>query len=131
MCRPSHTHTSHTPSLSLLLPSLSLLLPSLPPSLPPSPPSLSSCPSTLQFSRDYSLPYLEWRATIGLWVMVILIVFAISEISFLVTYFSRFSEEVFTCIVVCVFIYEASKNILDVRYICCVTVALHVTSCCM
>ena len=47
--------------------------------------------------------------------MVILILFAISESSFLVTYFSRFSEEVFTGIVVCFFIYEASKNILDVR----------------
>ena len=50
--------------------------------------------------------------------MVILIIFAVSESSFLVTYFSRFSEEVFTGIVVCFFIYEASKNLVDVSCVC-------------
>ena len=51
---------------------------------------------------------------IGLWLMLILVAGAVSEISFLVTKFSRFSEEIFTGIVAIFFTYEAVKTIIGV-----------------
>lgn len=52
---------------------------------------------------------------IGLWLMVILFVLATTEITFLVHYFTRFSEEVFIGITAVFFIYEASLSIDHVR----------------
>ena len=62
-----------------------------------------------------SLPYVEWRAAIGLWLMLILLVLAVSELTFLVHHFTRFCEEVFTGIVAVFFIYEACLSIFHVR----------------
>ena len=61
------------------------------------------------------IPYLEWRAVIGVWLMAFLIMAAVSEITFLATKFSRFSEEIFTGIVAIFFTYEAVKSIIGVR----------------
>ena len=47
--------------------------------------------------------------------MALLVVCAVSEITFLVTKFSRFSEEIFTGIVAIFFTYEATKYIIGVR----------------
>ena len=47
--------------------------------------------------------------------MALLVVCAVSEITFLVTKFSRFSEEIFTGIVAIFFTYEATKSIIGVR----------------
>ena len=46
--------------------------------------------------------------------MVILIIFAVSESTCLVTYFTRFSEEIFIGVVAIFFIFEASKTIYEV-----------------
>jgi hypothetical protein len=51
----------------------------------------------------------------GLWVMVILLILAISELTFLVHHFTRFCEEVFTGVVAVFFIYEACLSIFHVR----------------
>ena len=67
-----------------------------------------------QFAELNHIEYLEWRACISLWLMVILIIFAVSESTRLVTYFTRFSEEVFTGVVVIFFIFEVSKTIYGV-----------------
>ena len=47
--------------------------------------------------------------------MLILILCAVSEITFLVTRFSRFSEEIFMWIIAIFFTYEATKSIIGVR----------------
>ena len=78
-------------------------------------PSPSLSPLLPQFSQMFNIPYLEWRAIIGLWLMLILVVSALSEITFLVTYFSRFSDEIFTGIIAIFFTYEAVKSIIKVR----------------
>ena len=81
------------------------------------PPSLSlslSLSRAMQFSDMFDIPYLEWRAIIGIWLMALLIICAVSEITFLVIQFSRFSEEIFTGIVAIFFTYEAIKSIIGV-----------------
>lgn len=72
--------------------------------------------SVLQVTTDdqLSISYIEWRAAIGLWLMIILLIAAISEISFLAKHFTRFSEEIFTGIVSLFFIFEASLSIYHV-----------------
>ena len=99
--------------LHLDLPSLLSLSPTSP-SSPPSLSPLSPACSPKQFSTMFDIPYLEWRAVIGVFLAVLLIIFAISEITFLVTKFSRFSEEIFTGIVAIFFTYEATKSIIGV-----------------
>jgi len=63
---------------------------------------------------DYNLPYIQWRMLIGLWLMVILLVLAVAELTFLVHYFTRFSEEVFIGITGFFFFYEACLSIVHV-----------------
>ena len=58
---------------------------------------------------------MEWRIFIGLWLMLILMILAVCELSFLVHYFTRFCEEVFIGIVAIIFIYEAGLSIFHVR----------------
>ena len=53
----------------------------------------------------------------GLWLMVLLIIASVSELSFLIHYFTRFSEEVFTGIISVFFAYEASLTLAHVRQI--------------
>ena len=46
--------------------------------------------------------------------MIIVIGCAVTEITFLVKYFTRFSEEIFTGVIAVFFLVEASKNIYKV-----------------
>ena len=46
--------------------------------------------------------------------MIVILIFAVTESSFLVTYFTRFSEEIFSWIVSIFFIYEASLSLIHV-----------------
>ena len=48
--------------------------------------------------------------------MALLVVCAVSEITFLATKFSRFSEEIFTGIIAIFFTYEATKSIIGVFF---------------
>ena len=71
--------------------------------------------SALQLSKTLDIPYLEWRAVIGIWLMIILITCAVTELTFLVKNFTRFSEEILTGIIAIFFAYEAIKSIIGVR----------------
>lgn len=51
----------------------------------------------------------------GLWLMLLLLIVSVSELSFLIHYFTRFSEEVFTGIISVFFAYEASLTLAHVR----------------
>jgi hypothetical protein len=48
--------------------------------------------------------------------MLLLIIVSVSELSFLIHYFTRFSEEVFTGIISVFFAYEASLTLVHVRH---------------
>lgn len=54
-----------------------------------------------------------------MWVMIILFVVVVFEGCFLVQYFTRFTEEVFGCVVSFIFIYEALSYLVKVRIIFC------------
>ena len=61
----------------------------------------------------------------SLWLMLLLMIAALSEISFLVKYFTRFSEEIFTGIIALFFIYEGGLSIFHVSE--CVGVSVSVS----
>ncbi|XP_067422975.1 anion exchange protein 4 [Emydura macquarii macquarii] len=64
------------------------------------------------FSKDYSLDYLEFRLWIGLWVAFFGLILVATEASYLVQYFTRFTEEGFCALISLIFIYDAVKKML-------------------
>uniref|UniRef100_A0A8C8STG6 Anion exchange protein n=1 Tax=Pelusios castaneus TaxID=367368 RepID=A0A8C8STG6_9SAUR len=64
------------------------------------------------FSKDYSLDYLEFRLWIGLWVAFFGLILVATEASYLVQYFTRFTEEGFCALISFIFIYDAIKKML-------------------
>ncbi|KAJ1127593.1 hypothetical protein NDU88_005989 [Pleurodeles waltl] len=64
------------------------------------------------FSVDYELHYLEFRLWIGLWVAFYCILLVATEASYLVQYFTRFTEEGFCALISLIFIYDACKKML-------------------
>lgn len=70
---------------------------------------LESIPST----RDYSLNYLEFRLWIGLWVAFFGLILVATEASYLVQYFTRFTEEGFCALISLIFIYDSVKKMLS------------------
>uniref|UniRef100_A0A8D0HDP1 Solute carrier family 4 member 9 n=1 Tax=Sphenodon punctatus TaxID=8508 RepID=A0A8D0HDP1_SPHPU len=74
--------------------------------------NLGLFPST----RDYSLDYLEFRLWIGLWVAFFGLILVATEASYLVQYFTRFTEEGFCALISFIFIYDAIKKMLALGY---------------
>lgn len=68
----------------------------------------------IEFAHMLHIEYISWRACIGLWLMLFVIIFALSEASFLVKYFTRFSEEVFTGVITLFFTVEAIRTIVKI-----------------
>ncbi|NXA54531.1 S4A4 protein, partial [Nothocercus julius] len=65
------------------------------------------------FSEDYSLDYLEFRLWIGLWVAFFGLVLVATEASYLVQYFTRFTEEGFCALISLIFIYDSMKKMVS------------------
>ncbi|OCT88482.1 electrogenic sodium bicarbonate cotransporter 1 [Xenopus laevis] len=65
------------------------------------------------FSKDYDFEYLEFRLWIGLWVAFYCIVLVATDASYLVQYFTRFTEESFCALISLIFIYDAVKKMLN------------------
>ncbi|KAK3795634.1 hypothetical protein RRG08_025685 [Elysia crispata] len=69
------------------------------------------------FCKDNKLDFLPFRAWIGLWTAVLLMLIVAFDLSALVRYITRFTEESFACLIAVIFIAEAFKKlygILDV-----------------
>uniref|UniRef100_A0A8C5Q1C5 Anion exchange protein n=1 Tax=Leptobrachium leishanense TaxID=445787 RepID=A0A8C5Q1C5_9ANUR len=64
------------------------------------------------FSKDYNLVYLEFRLWIGLWVAFYCLLLVATDASYLVKYFTRFTEESFCALISCIFIYDAIKKMV-------------------
>ena len=58
--------------------------------------------------------FLSFRFWIGLWVTVILLIIVAFDLSFLVRYITRFTEESFAVLISVIFIYEACSKTLQV-----------------
>ncbi|XP_067294365.1 solute carrier family 4 member 4a isoform X4 [Pseudorasbora parva] len=64
------------------------------------------------FSRENEFDYLEFRLWIGLWSAFYCLVLVATDASFLVQYFTRFTEEGFSSLISFIFIYDAFKKML-------------------
>lgn len=69
--------------------------------------------STYVLSENLDIEYLPFRAWIGIWVMFICFIIVAFEGCFLVRYFTRFTEEIFACLIAFTFIYDAVHIVVD------------------
>ena len=65
--------------------------------------------NTFELSEQFDVEFLPWRACVGLWVMVICSGIVALEGCFLIRYFTRFTEEIFACMISLIFVYDAFK----------------------
>ncbi|XP_054628645.1 solute carrier family 4 member 4a isoform X4 [Dunckerocampus dactyliophorus] len=68
------------------------------------------------FSKDNDFDYLEFRLWIGLWSAFFCLVLVATDASFLVKYFTRFTEEGFSCLISFIFIYDAFKKMIKLAH---------------
>ncbi|XP_068608670.1 electrogenic sodium bicarbonate cotransporter 1-like [Brachionichthys hirsutus] len=68
------------------------------------------------FSRDHDFDYLEFRLWIGLWSAFFCLVLVATDASFLVQYFTRFTEEGFSALISFIFIYDAFKKMIKLSH---------------
>uniref|UniRef100_A0A7N6A471 Anion exchange protein n=1 Tax=Anabas testudineus TaxID=64144 RepID=A0A7N6A471_ANATE len=68
------------------------------------------------FSKDNDLDYLEFRLWIGLWSAFLCLVLVATDASFLVQYFTRFTEEGFSALISFIFIYDAFKKMIKLGH---------------
>lgn len=70
---------------------------------------------TFQFCGDMELDYLELRFWIGIWTGIILIVMTAFDLSALVRYITRFTEESFALLISLIFIKEAIAKLINIK----------------
>ncbi|XP_026042266.1 solute carrier family 4 member 4a isoform X3 [Astatotilapia calliptera] len=68
------------------------------------------------FSRDNEFDYLEFRLWIGLWSAFFCLLLVATDASYLVQYFTRFTEEGFSCLISFIFIYDAFKKMIKLAH---------------
>uniref|UniRef100_A0A671R583 Anion exchange protein n=1 Tax=Sinocyclocheilus anshuiensis TaxID=1608454 RepID=A0A671R583_9TELE len=68
------------------------------------------------FSREHDFDYLEFRLWIGLWSAFFCLALVATDASFLVQYFTRFTEEGFSSLISFIFIYDAFKKMLKLAH---------------
>lgn len=68
------------------------------------------------FSKDNEFDYLEFRLWIGLWSGFFCLVLVATDASFLVQYFTRFTEEGFSALISFIFIYDAFKKMIKLAH---------------
>uniref|UniRef100_UPI00398E4248 electrogenic sodium bicarbonate cotransporter 1-like n=1 Tax=Pristiophorus japonicus TaxID=55135 RepID=UPI00398E4248 len=64
-------------------------------------------------SSDYKLDYLEFRLWIGIWTAFFCLILVATEASYLVQYFTRFTEEGFCTLISFIFIHDAFKKMFN------------------
>ncbi|KAM6985455.1 electrogenic sodium bicarbonate cotransporter 1-like isoform 2-T3 [Aplochiton taeniatus] len=68
------------------------------------------------FSKENDFDYLEFRLWIGLWSAFFCLILVATDASFLVQYFTRFTEEGFSALISFIFIYDAFKKMLKLAH---------------
>ncbi|KAM6975747.1 electrogenic sodium bicarbonate cotransporter 1-like isoform 3-T4 [Tautogolabrus adspersus] len=68
------------------------------------------------FSKDNNFDYLEFRLWIGLWSAAFCLLLVATDASFLVQYFTRFTEEGFSALISFIFIYDAFKKMIKLGH---------------
>jgi len=67
-----------------------------------------------RISDDNDWDFLSFRFWIGMWITLILLIIVMFDLSFLVRYITRFTEECFSILISIIFIYEAFKNMYNI-----------------
>ncbi|XP_072310557.1 electrogenic sodium bicarbonate cotransporter 1-like isoform X2 [Eucyclogobius newberryi] len=68
------------------------------------------------FSKENAFDYLEFRLWIGLWSGLFCLLLVATDASFLVQYFTRFTEEGFSALISFIFIYDAFKKMIKLAH---------------
>ena len=66
------------------------------------------------YCRDNGFDYLAFRFWIGIWVSLALLIMVMFDLSALVRYITRFTEESFAMLIALIFIYEAFKKLFHI-----------------
>lgn len=64
--------------------------------------------------NDLQIPFLTTYFWVGLWTALLLVVLAVTNASFLMRYFTRFTDEIFAALISAIFIYEAIKALVHI-----------------
>ncbi|CAH1786646.1 unnamed protein product [Owenia fusiformis] len=67
------------------------------------------------FAIDNGLAYMSFRVWVGIWTSVVLIIMVAFDLSVMVKYITRFTEEGFSCLISLIFIVEAFKKAIGVQ----------------
>ncbi|CAF0855369.1 unnamed protein product [Brachionus calyciflorus] len=68
-----------------------------------------------QFSKDNGIDYMGFRAWIGLWTCLILVIIVVTDCSALVKYITRFTEESFASLIAFIFIKESISKLIEIH----------------
>jgi len=70
---------------------------------------------TFQFCDTYELDYMSFRFWIGIWTAFILLLMVAFDLSYLVCYITRFTEESFATLIALIFIQKAFSKLFHIR----------------
>ena len=63
---------------------------------------------------EMDIPFLPFYGWVGLWSAGFLLMLAVTDASFLMRYFTRFTDEIFSALISIIFIYEAIKSLVHI-----------------
>ena len=63
--------------------------------------------------QSAEIPFLPTYAWVGVWSGIMLIICAVTDLSYLMKYFTRFTDEIFAALVAVIFIVEAIKDVVN------------------
>uniref|UniRef100_K1QYU5 Anion exchange protein n=1 Tax=Magallana gigas TaxID=29159 RepID=K1QYU5_MAGGI len=67
--------------------------------------------------EEHDWDFLSLRIWVGLWTTLILLIIVAFDLSSLVRYITRFTEESFACLIAFIFIYEAFKKLIEIEHV--------------
>lgn len=67
------------------------------------------------FCKDYGWDFMSIRVWIGLWTFLILMIIVAFDLSMLIRYVTRFTEETFACLIALIFIFEAHQKMFEIN----------------
>ncbi|KAL3313169.1 Electroneutral sodium bicarbonate exchanger 1 [Cichlidogyrus casuarinus] len=65
--------------------------------------------------KNFKFSYLPFRLWIGMWIALFLLAMVAFDLSALVQYITRFTEESFATLIACIFIMKAIEKLIDIR----------------
>ncbi|KAK3611755.1 hypothetical protein CHS0354_014101 [Potamilus streckersoni] len=69
-----------------------------------------------RFCKDNGWDFMPFRLLIGLWTTLFLMLVVAFDLSALVKFITRFTEECFACLIAIIFIYEAFAKVADIQH---------------